>query len=96
MISPKLKAELRRLRRNRFYYIGRSVPEYMWRDREGNFRGMHLMDLSHLQACIRLITKDIKILSSSLVSKQAAGKIEPKVRLKREELRAIFKEKSVE
>ncbi|MBU2717946.1 hypothetical protein HF563_00745 [Acidithiobacillus ferridurans] len=96
-MTPKLKAELRLLRKRRFYYIGRTLPEYMWRDREGKTYNMHDMGLDHLKACICLITKDMEFLRSSLlVSPEASTLLKNQAHIKREELRQRFKEKSAE
>lgn len=70
-MTPELKAELRRLRRVRFYYLNRQVPIYAWKDAEGTFHDMSRVGLDHLQACICMIEKDIKYLASGLVSSEA-------------------------
>jgi hypothetical protein len=95
-MTPELKAELRRLRRSHFYYIGRNVPDSIWKDRDGTFHNMPAMELGYLQACIRLITNDIETLSSPRVSRDAAKRLEKQASIKREELRSVFSEKSYE
>lgn len=93
MMTPELKAELRRLRRSHFYYIGKDAPDGIWKDRDGTFHDMCAMDLQHLQACIRLIANDIEKLSSPLVSRDAAKRLEKQASIKRDELKSVFSQK---
>lgn len=67
-MAPELKAELRRLRERRFYYLSQKIPEGMWKDGEGKFHDMQLMGIDHLQACIRLIERDLADFNRKLVS----------------------------
>jgi len=93
-MRPELKAELRRLRERRFYYLSKKIPEGMWRDGEGKFHDMQLMGIDHLQACIRLIERDLTDFNRKLVSPQAVQIIEARALAKKEELIRVFREKS--
>jgi hypothetical protein len=94
-MDAKLKDELRRLRNNRFYYVGPDVTEQIWRDGDGKLHDMYQMELGHLQACIRLIDKDLAYLhGSSIVSQEAALRIGTQSLAKKRELEEVFARKS--
>ena len=95
-MSPELKVELKRLRHTRFYYLSSRIPSQVWRDREKGLHYMGQMELSHLQACISLIKKDISFLSQPQISSEAAKKLEKQAKVKLEELKAVFKSRTTE
>ena len=94
-MNPDLKAELKRLRKRRFYYLSSRIPEGAWRDGDGKIQAIDLMDIGHLQACIRLIDKDVPSLDANLVSSAARKRLSAQAASKRSELHAVFKRKSL-
>jgi len=94
-MSPELKVELKRLRKQRFYYLTSKGDKYLWMDRDGKPHQMLNMRLDHLQACIRLVRKDMLPRVWSSISNEARLKLEPKAFRKLKELKEAFSTKAV-
>jgi len=83
-----------------FYYIEypSGVPEYIWKDGNGNYQHMNEMGLDHLKACIRLIDKNMKWFEESnykseILFSQTKKGLFPLIDKKRSELDKIFNHK---
>ena len=81
---------------NRFYYIEYpdGVPQYIWKDRDGNYTMMDKMGLDHLKASMRRVENDkaafVKSYSKDLNGPAITAALIPLIEKKLNELREIL------